>query len=635
MLPVVVAVVRALVTRWFPVGDNALLAVRAYDVGTVHHPLLGSWTSASLALGVPVNNPGPLYFDVTAPFMWTVGRLVGIGPATALAVGAINIAAALGTVAVGARVGGWRVERWMLVLVAALTWSMGSQLLIDIWQPHALLLPFACLLVLTTGVVSGDLRLAPWWAGVASLIVQTHLAYVYVVGALGVLALVAVIVRARTDATEAQRPVTTLVARALRTPPALMTAGVLVLAWLQPLIEQFTGPGEGNLQRLATNVGGGDLTVGAGPAVKIVAAVTALPPWWTRFGYEDSVPSTPLTQMADGPALFIEGLPGAAIAVVSLASVFAALIVLACLLRRPEQRAARSAALVAVVALTVAVVGLTIQTVTLTGLGNHQVRWIFGLALFVHVAIAWGVTELVRDRRPTVRSLDVALVALVSVLVLANLPFHAHDLGPTADRAATDTLDRTFDDLGKFSPGGPVVYDTSTIRVFEPYSWAILMRFREIGVEFRFDDEIDLRQYGESRRADGDEVGVVRQYERSEALLYDGDGCTLSLRSGVSTSEQAATDEVIEAAADDLSGGSLTVDTAGLPDDVAILVDAALAGDRNAAFRVVAQGLVPVLVEEARIEATPALTAASERNRQIIDRVNSTLRIVAEPATLC
>jgi hypothetical protein len=25
----------------------------------------------------------------------------------------------------------------MLLLVAALTWSMGSELLIDIWQPHA------------------------------------------------------------------------------------------------------------------------------------------------------------------------------------------------------------------------------------------------------------------------------------------------------------------------------------------------------------------------------------------------------------------------------------------------------------------------------------------------------------------
>ena len=33
-------------------------------------------------------------------------------------------------------------QRWMLLACAALTWAMGSELLIDIWQAHALLLPF-------------------------------------------------------------------------------------------------------------------------------------------------------------------------------------------------------------------------------------------------------------------------------------------------------------------------------------------------------------------------------------------------------------------------------------------------------------------------------------------------------------
>jgi hypothetical protein len=72
VLPIVVAVVRALVHGWFPIGDAALLAIRAYDVGTSHNPLLGSWTSASFALGIDVNNPGPLYPDLLAPFMWDV-----------------------------------------------------------------------------------------------------------------------------------------------------------------------------------------------------------------------------------------------------------------------------------------------------------------------------------------------------------------------------------------------------------------------------------------------------------------------------------------------------------------------------------------------------------------------------------
>ena len=44
VLPIVIAVVRALAHGWFPIGDAALLAIRAYDVATPDHPLLGSWT---------------------------------------------------------------------------------------------------------------------------------------------------------------------------------------------------------------------------------------------------------------------------------------------------------------------------------------------------------------------------------------------------------------------------------------------------------------------------------------------------------------------------------------------------------------------------------------------------------------
>ena len=103
-----------------------------------------------------------------------------------------------------------------------------------------------------------------------------------------------------------------------------------VAAWAQPLWEQCFGRGEGNLQRLATHAGEGDLTVGAGASVKIVAAVTSLPPFWTRFGYVDSVISTELTQTPDGPRLFIPGLPAPVTAVLSLALVMAVLGVTRC-----------------------------------------------------------------------------------------------------------------------------------------------------------------------------------------------------------------------------------------------------------------------------------------------------------------
>ena len=91
VVPIVVAVTRAVATGWLPVGDNGMLVVRAADVGTTHHPLFGSWTSASLTLGVNVNNPGPLYQDLLAPFEWTMGRSFGLGVGVAVGVGVVNI----------------------------------------------------------------------------------------------------------------------------------------------------------------------------------------------------------------------------------------------------------------------------------------------------------------------------------------------------------------------------------------------------------------------------------------------------------------------------------------------------------------------------------------------------------------
>jgi hypothetical protein len=637
LLPIVVAVVRALVHGWFPIGDAALLAIRAYDVGTSHNPLLGSWTSASFALGIDVNNPGPLYADLLAPFMWTFGRAFGIGTATAIGVGTINAAAALGTALVGARVGGWRTERWMLLLVAALTWSMGSELLIDIWQPHALLLPFCALVALTIAVACGDVIMLPVWVAAASLVVQTHVAYVYAVGVLAVVVTVTLVLQLR--GARGDERWGSVAQRVVHAKPFLWTLGVLVLAWILPIWEQLFGSGEGNMERLATHAGEGDLTVGAGTAVRIVAAVVALPPWWTRGGFEDSIRNTPLTDTTDGPRLFVPDLPSGALSVVALLVVVGLLIALIATLRHTDQRPARMACVVSLAMLVVAVAGLSVQAVTRTGLGSHQVRWLFALSVIVHVSILWGAVEWAARRWPAARVfgrwLDIGLGVVLGALTLANLPFYAHDLGPTADRDAQATLERTFDDVDRFDPGGPVVYDIDNLTPFEPYSTAVMMRLRERGIEFRFSDESMLRQMGEQRRVDGSEVAHLRQFQRAEALRYDGDGCIVSLRSGVSSADEEAADALIAAAADDLASGSVTVDVEGLPDDVGGFVQSAVGGDHDDAFRIVVSSLLPDLVEQGRLQPTRAIAAAIDDHDLIQHRVNSTLLVAATPATAC
>lgn len=627
VVPIIVAAARAVATGWFPVGDSALLAIRAYDVGTPNHPLLGSWTSASLTIGTDVNNPGPLYADLLAPFMWTLGRWFGIGTAVAVGVAAVNTGFVLATAWVGSKLGGWRVERWVLLMLAALTWSMGSELLIDIWQPHALLVPFACLLVLTVGLLDARWTMLPGWLAVASLIVQTHIGYVYVLAVLGV----TVVLHGAASLRSTGTPIVELVRHRVTG----WSAGVVTVAWVQPVIEQIFGQGRGNLSRLATNAGGGDVTIGAGTAVKLVARVVALPPWWTRFGFEDSVTSTPLTDTPDGPSLMVPGLPSGPLALVSVVVVIGGLAWLTLVLRRRGSSLVAAATMVSCIGVVAAVVTLTIQTVSVVGLGSHHVRWLWVLSLFVQVSVAWAVVELGAIRLVD-RHVNGALVAVVALLSLANLGSTAHDLGPTADRAAADTLERTFDELEGFEPGGSVRYDVSNLRPFEPWSSAVQMRLRELGIDFRVDDEGVVRQLGNRRRVDGGEVTTIRQIERGAAIQYDGPGCVISRASPLGSDDEALADGLIDAAVADLASGSVIIDVDGLADDLAERFRAAMAGDEQEAGVLVADGLLPFLADGDRIDAsTPAIDTALDRAVLIDKRVVGTLLLVADPPVGC
>jgi len=130
-------------------------------------------------------------------------------------------------------------------------------------------------------------------------------------------------------------------------------------------------------------------------------------------------------------------------------------------------------------------------------------------------------------------------------------------------------------------------------------------------------------------------VAHLRQFERADALLYDGDGCVVSLRSGVSAADEETVDALIAAAADDLASGDVQVDVEGLPADVTAFVQSAVGGNHDDAFRIVVSSLLPDLVEQGRLQPTPAIKAAIDEHSLIEDRVNSTLLVTANPATAC
>ena len=93
---------------------------------------------------------------------------------------------------------------------------------------------------------------------------------------------------------------------------ALTAVGVVVaLAWVQPLVEQFTSSGTGNLTRLARAARAAHVpTVGFHLGTKLVAAVVSLPPLWFRPSVEHTFAATGWHPPSLTAALDVAGDPG-------------------------------------------------------------------------------------------------------------------------------------------------------------------------------------------------------------------------------------------------------------------------------------------------------------------------------------
>src|SRR5690606_24535756 len=116
---------------------------------------------------------------------------------------------------------------------------------------------------------------------------QTHVSYAYIVPILVVAAAVSAWRHrgADTAATPDDPPDQPRTYRR----PALVAGGVLIVTWFQPVWEQLSGDGEGNLSRLIRAADGTDVSLGFSNAVKLTAAFVALPPWSGRQGFRSTI----------------------------------------------------------------------------------------------------------------------------------------------------------------------------------------------------------------------------------------------------------------------------------------------------------------------------------------------------------
>ena len=627
VLPVVTAIARSLRRDWFPIGDNALLYLRAADVFTEHHPLLGSWSSASLSFGVNVNNPGAIYDLLIAPF----ARTLPPGPGAAIGVGFINIGSIIGIAMISRYVGGWRMQSWMIAASAALAWAMGSELLIDMWQANALLLPSLFFLVLLVGCTAGRPVCFPWAVFVGSVLLQTHISYAYILSIL--------IAGALATAWFVHRPSAGSIWRELRSRTALVSLGVFVVVWFPSFYEQLFGAGQGNLSRLATNSGGGDLTLGASNAARITGAIVAMPPWWTRWGFSSTIPNaTPISRTASGTTIEVQGIPGVGLAILALLAVFGILAVLTFAAHRRGLVPATCAGALAAISIPATMISLSLLTIGTVGLSSHHVRWVWAISVFVTFVIAWLGTELWMTRRvggTSDRWWTGVAVGLTVVLSFANLAYLAHPVGPVARYEDMAAMRRVFPGVGVLADHDPVLFETSNVRLFEPYSATMMMRMQELGIEFRVTDEGLVRQLGESRRSDGTETTTVFQLEAVDALNYAGPACTIGLASAFTAAEDAEIGADADRLAAQLVDGEIVVDEGSLDEaDPIDQLAAARAGDVNAAWLLVIDGSLARWVDEGIAVSADGADLAPVMER-IMRRTISTYGLFAEGPWPC
>ena len=461
---IVVAVVRGLVRGFEPVGDNALTELRAWDVFTSNRPLLGTWSSASVSSGTNLNHPGPMLFDLLAIPVRLLGGRVGVALGGAL----INLGSVWIAGLAARRLGGRTTALATVTACAVLAWTLGSEGLYDVWQPNVVVLPFLAFLVAVWAVFTGR----SWWLVAAvcigSLCVQAHLSYLFLGPGLLLAAAVALVIRDR---------------RAWwsrHSRPLVIAIGVGLLLWAQPLWEQFTGPGEGNLSRLAGSSGDDVTRTGPTIAIRELAAVTAVPPWFGRPSYVRAIRQA--VHHTPGGGTLVEPL------LPSLGASVAALVVLAVILgvaalgmRRLGDRITTAGVAVIAVAGALAVYTAAITPIDVFGLSPHKVRWLWSLGAFIAAVLLDAILRASERVRPWVAA-GAAAIALVATL--ATLPTYRIDSGPIEYPWAYPPVASIREQLGPVEQLGSVYFDLRSRTFAEPYSWPIMAELARRHVPF-------------------------------------------------------------------------------------------------------------------------------------------------------
>ena len=178
-----------------------------------------------------------------------------------------------------------------------------------------------------------------------------------------------------------------------RSPRSVRAAAtVVVVAWVQPVVDQMSGRGNlGGVARAGTSAGDAP-SVGLSTAVRLTAEVVA-GPWFRRGSFEGAIPVTGIGEP-------IPGLIGGGLAIAVIALVVGVLILGAVVGTDDERPGGSVLAVVAVSAVVIGVLSLGASPINPVGMSAHQMRWLWPTAAFVSMAVLVAVAGAIRSAGP-------------------------------------------------------------------------------------------------------------------------------------------------------------------------------------------------------------------------------------------
>jgi hypothetical protein len=369
-LPVVVSTVRAVAEGWAPLGDDALIAVRSYEVLTAHPPLLGMpSTGPTGVLDEQTYHLGPLLFWLLAlPAHF-------LGPSSlAVTAGLVNVACVMGSVGLAHRRGGRPLMFATAIALPVMLASLPAENYSDVWNPAVAVLPFTLLLFLAWSLACAEYRLLPLTVLVASFVVQCHLIYLVPTLAAVAVGLAGLILLRPRPLRQGVR--------------GWAVAAVLVglVCWSGPLIDQAVNR-PGNLVQLARAAQSDDPTLGPGIGARAVVRATGVPPWWLR------PPRGALERIAD-----LDTSPGP-LAIASSVLVLAGLTAVAVAGWRRRRRnvlAAGTLGLAICAAIALATASVPSASYASTG---YALWWTSAAGMWIWLALGWSVAVLAASTR--------------------------------------------------------------------------------------------------------------------------------------------------------------------------------------------------------------------------------------------